>query len=129
MPQTVLFDNFAPVFIDELRDYCLSKPYTEEGFPFDNDTLVFKVDGKMFALISVSEPDTVNLKCDPEYAQKLRASSPDVQPGYHMNKKMWNTVALQGSLDDDFLRSLIDHSYLEVLKSFTRKRRKELGLD
>lgn len=128
MPDSLLFINFVPVFIDELRDYCLSKPYTEEGFPFDNDTLVFKVDGKMFALISVSEPDTVNLKCDPDYALELRASHPEVQPGYHMNKKMWNTVALQEGLDDDFLRALIDHSYLEVVNTFTRKRKRELGI-
>lgn len=116
------------MFIDELRSYCLSKDYTEECLPFDEDTLVFKVDGKMFALISLSEPDTVNLKCEPDYALELRASFPEVQPGYHMNKKMWNTVSLQGSLDDDFLRSLIDHSYAEVIKTFTLKRRRELGL-
>jgi predicted DNA-binding protein (MmcQ/YjbR family) len=117
------------MFVDELREYCLSKPFSEECFPFDEDTLVFKVMGKMFALVSLSEPDTVNLKCDPAYAIELREQYNEVQPGYHMSKKHWNTVALQGTLADSFLHSLIDHSYEQVLKSLPKKTRRVLGFD
>lgn len=114
------------MFIDELREYCIAKPFTEETFPFDEDTLVFKVKGKMFALISLSEPDTVNLKCDPEYASELRERYTGVQPGYHMNKKMWNTVALQSDVDEKLLRKLIDHSYEEVVKGMPKKIQREI---
>lgn len=115
------------MFIDEFRSYCLSKPHTEECLPFDEDTLVFKVAGKMFALISLSEPETANLKCDPERAISLREHHPEVIPGWHMNKTHWNTVHLQGALGDTLVRELIDHSYDEVLKGFSRKRLRELG--
>jgi predicted DNA-binding protein (MmcQ/YjbR family) len=116
------------MFIDEFRSYCLTKPHTEECLPFDEDTLVFKVAGKMFALISLSEPKTANLKCDPERAIFLREHYSDVIPGWHMNKTHWNTVHLQGALGDTLVRELIDHSYTEVLKGFSRKRLLELGL-
>jgi predicted DNA-binding protein (MmcQ/YjbR family) len=115
------------MFIDELRTYCLSKPHTEECLPFDEDTLVFKVAGKMFALISISEPETVNLKCEPERAIALREQYAEIVPGWHMNKSNWNTVSLMGSLGDAFICELIDHSYAEVLKGFSRKRLRELG--
>ena len=117
--------TFVFMYIDELREYCLLKPFTDETFPFDEDTLVFKVKGKMFALISLSEPDTVNLKCDPEYAIELRERYPEVQPGYHMNKKMWNTVSLQGALDDQFIKTLIDHSFIQVVKGMPKKIQQE----
>jgi predicted DNA-binding protein (MmcQ/YjbR family) len=116
------------MFIDELREHCMARPFVTEGFPFDEDTLVFKVDGKMFALISLSDPTRVNLKCDPERATSLREQFDAVRPGYHMSKTHWNTVYLQSDLDDGLIRELIDHSYDEVIRGFTRKRRRELGL-
>ena len=118
--------TFVFMYIDELREYCLAKPFTEETFPFDEDTLVFKVKGKMFALISLSEPDTVNLKCDPEYATELRERYDGVQPGYHMNKKMWNTVHLQSDVDDKLIYELIDHSFSEVVKGLPKKVQKDM---
>lgn len=115
--------------IVELREYCISKPHSSEGFPFGQDVLVFKVAGKMFALCSIDDPNpSVNLKCDPEKAVELRELHPEITPGYHMHKRMWNTVSLQGRLSDAFIRSLIDHSYDEVVKSLTLKSRRELGL-
>jgi predicted DNA-binding protein (MmcQ/YjbR family) len=117
------------MFIDELREHCMAKPFVTEGFPFDEDTLVFKVDGKMFALVSLSDPSWVNLKCDPERAVDLREQYESIRPGYHMSKTHWNTVNLHAGLDDALIRGLIDHSYDEVVRGFTRKRRRELGLE
>ncbi len=107
--------------IEELRSYCISKKLVTENFPFDNDILVFKVCGKMFALISLKKPDTVNLKCDPEKALELRERYDDVQPGYHMSKIHWNTVALKGAYTDKELAQWIDHSYDLVVRSLTKK--------
>ena len=108
--------------IEEFREYCLSKPGVEETLPFGPDTLVFKVLGKMFALTGLdSEEFTMNLKCDPVWAQELREQYPEIQPGYHMNKQHWNTVHCEGSLDDDLLRELIDHSYELVWRSLPKK--------
>jgi predicted DNA-binding protein (MmcQ/YjbR family) len=107
--------------LEELRDYCLSKKGTSEGFPFDEDTLVFKVMGKMFCLTSLSERNSINLKCDPELAVALREKYECVQPGYHMHKKMWNTVTLDGSVKKKLLCEWIDHSYDEVVKKLTKK--------
>lgn len=104
--------------LGQLTDYCLSKPGAEESFPFGEDTLVFKVNGKMFLLVSVSdEPLSFNAKCDPDWALELRASYDCVVPGYHMNKKHWNTVVIDGALDRKMLQRLIDHSYELVLKT------------
>ena len=114
---------------DDLRTLCLSKRATTESFPFGEDTLVFKVAGKMFALVDVVEAHSVNLKCDPEKAQELRAQFPeDILPGYHMNKKRWNTVILKGRLSDNEITELIDHSYELVFKSLTKKVREESDL-
>jgi len=110
----------------ELREFCLSKPGVTEELPFDEDTLVFKVMGKMFALTSISEASTVNLKCDPEYASELRERYLSVKPGWHMSKTHWNTVALHGDVDRDLLISLIDHSYDLVVKGLPRKIRAQL---
>jgi len=108
--------------IEAFRDYCLQKKGVEEGLPFGPDVLVFKVMNKMFALASLNkEPFTVNLKCDPERAQELRAEYPEVQPGYHMNKQHWNTITFEGSLDEAFLRELIDHSYDLIVASLPKK--------
>lgn len=100
--------------IESLREYCLSKPGVTESFPFDQETLVFKVKGKMFALTTLYSELSVNLKCDPEKAIRLREEYPCVLPGYHMNKVHWNTVLIDGTLSDDQIREMIDHSYALV---------------
>jgi predicted DNA-binding protein (MmcQ/YjbR family) len=111
--------------IEDFRAYCLTKPNATEGTPFGEDTLVFKVSGKMFALASLDEvPPRVNLKCDPERALDLRDRYEEVTPGYHMNKKHWNTVELSGGIPDAELRAMIDHSYDLVVASLPKKRRK-----
>lgn len=102
--------------IEALRDYCLSKPGATESFPFGEDTLVFKVDGKMFLLTSFTDGSKFNVKCDPERAIELRERYSEVQPGYHMNKKHWNTVEMNGRLTDKELYEMIDHSYQLVAK-------------
>ncbi len=116
--------------LEQLRDYCLSKAATTEGLPFGPDTLVFKAAGKMFALTGLDEEDLrVNLKCDPEYAIQLRERHEEVKPGWHMNKKHWNTVYIEdGDLSDDFIKELIDHSYDLIIKSLTKKKRAEYNL-
>jgi len=113
--------------IESLREYCLSKKGTTESFPFDEDTLVFKVMGKMFCLTSLNENDSINLKCDPEKAIALREAHTCVLPGYHMNKKMWITVVLDGTVSQKIVREWIDHSYEEVIKQLPRKDRLFLG--
>ncbi len=113
--------------IDELRGYCLEKAHTSEGFPFDNDTLVFKVAGKMFALVGLDKhPLSVNLKCDPERALELREQFESILPGYHMNKQHWNTVILDGSIPLPLLLELIDHSYNLIYNSLPQKTRNML---
>ena len=113
--------------IEEFRNYCLNKKGVEETFPFDDVTLVFKVMGKMFALTSLkNEEFTVNLKCDPEYAIELREEFGDVQPGYHMSKKHWNTVHFENGLDTKFLCDLVDHSYDLVVKKLKKADREFL---
>lgn len=97
--------------IEILREYCISKEGAEETFPFGDDTLVFKKDGKIFALANLDGEPTVNLKCDPALAVELREKFPCVIPGYHMNKKHWNTVILDGSVPDRKVFEWIDHSY------------------
>lgn len=114
--------------IEAFRHYCLAKPGTEETLPFDEHTLVFKVMGKMFALTGLnSDVFRVNLKCDPDRAEQLRERYPEVQPGYHMSKRLWNTVDFEGSLSDTQLRELIDHSYELVVQGLTKKLRAELA--
>ena len=113
--------------IEELRVFCLALPHTSEGFPFDEDTLVFKVAGKMFCLASLQESDHINLKCDPELAIQLREQYPCVIPGYHMNKKMWNTVILDDSVSRKTLEQWILHSYNQVVSGLPKKTQKELG--
>lgn len=110
--------------IEVFRNYCLNKPFTSEGFPFDERTLVFKVDGKMFALTDVEHFSGVNLKCDPERAIELREMYSEIKPGYHMSKIHWNTV--DPSIDEKLFRELIDHSYELVFNSLSKKRQNEL---
>jgi len=115
--------------IEQFREYCLALPEVTEEFPFGPDTLVFKVGGKMFALTNLEGyPSTFNAKCDPERAIELRAEYVGIIPGWHMNKKHWNTVSLDGSLDRELLVDLIDHSYELVVASLTRAKRAELGV-
>ena len=110
--------------IEAFRDYCLSKPFVEESFPFDQSTLVFKVSGKIFALTNLySASFSVNLKCDPEKAIELRELYTEVKPGYHMNKKHWNTVDFDGYLRQRKLVEMIDHSYELVVKKLPAKQR------
>ena len=112
--------------IEELREYCLSKKGVTESFPFDETTLVFKVMDRMFALTDLEGDLSVNLKCDPEKAIELRERYPAVIPGYHMNKKHWNTILIDGSIPDSLIFFLIDHSYELVVKGLSQKKRKEL---
>jgi predicted DNA-binding protein (MmcQ/YjbR family) len=108
----------------QFREYCLSKPRATEGTPFGPDVLVFKVAGKMFALAALDEmPTTVNLKCDPDWALDLRDRYEQVRPGYHMNKKRWNTVEIDTGIPDADLRRMIDHSYELVVKSLPKLER------
>ena len=113
--------------IEEFRNYCLRKAHATEGFPFGPETLVFKIGGKIFALTGLDEANfSVNLKCNPEYALELREKHPEVQPGFHMSKKHWNTVQFDGSFSDSFLQELIDHSYELVFNSLSKSQRNEL---
>ncbi|CAA6828881.1 MAG: FIG00930446: hypothetical protein [uncultured Aureispira sp.] len=115
--------------IEDLRNYCLAKAGAEERLPFGGDILVFKVMGKMFALTSLGSEDfKVNLKCDPDRAVELREEHDAVQPGYHMNKKHWNTVDFEAGLRNSFLKELVDHSYAMVVKGLTKKLKEELAL-
>ncbi|MDX9720599.1 MAG: MmcQ/YjbR family DNA-binding protein [Myxococcota bacterium] len=98
--------------LDTLRQYCLSKSSTSEDFPFDDQTLVMRVHGKIFALIALdASPLSVNLKCAPEKALELREQYPCVQPGFHMNKRHWNTVLVDGSVSPRLIEAWVDHSY------------------
>lgn len=98
--------------IDYLREYCLSKPGVEESLPFGPDTLVYKVNGKIFLLTGLDEdPLRFNVKCDPEKALELREKFSCIMPGYHMNKKHWNTIVVDGSVSTKQLKGWIDHSY------------------
>jgi predicted DNA-binding protein (MmcQ/YjbR family) len=97
--------------IEILREYCISKKGATESFPFGEETLVFKVTGKIFALVNLDGDLSINLKCDPVLAIDLRERYSAVTPGYHMNKKHWNTVLLDGSVPDKEVFSWIDHSY------------------
>lgn len=116
--------------IQAFYDYCLSKKGVTEHFPFDEDTLVFKVGGKMFALSSLMQWEkgeaSVNLKCDPDRALELRAQYEAIEPGYHMSKVHWNTVSVDGDVPEKMFRELIDHSYELVFKSLTKKLQAEI---
>ena len=109
--------------VEQYRAYCLSKKGATEHFPFDEVTLTFKVMNKMFALCGLERiPFGVNLKCDPERAVELREEYDGaIIPGFHMNKKHWNTIEPDGNLSDEFFKELIDHSYDLVLKGLPKK--------
>ncbi|MBN1252811.1 MAG: MmcQ/YjbR family DNA-binding protein [Bacteroidales bacterium] len=112
--------------IETLRDYCLQKKGVSEGFPFDESTLVFKVGGKMFLLTGLDKEFSINVKCDPEKAIELREKYSCVLPGYHMNKKHWNTIKIDESIPDNLLFKWIDNSYSLVLKSLGKKNVEEI---
>ncbi len=114
---------------ESLRDYLLQKPGATEDFPFDNVTLVIKVCGKMFALLGINnDPLRINLKCDPIKAEFLRQQHVAVLPGYHMNKRHWNTVILDGSIPNPEIYSMIDDSYTLVVQGLSKSRRLKLGV-
>lgn len=113
--------------VEELRDYCIAKKGVEESFPFDNETLVFKVMGKIFLLSGItSQPTQFNVKCDPEKAIELRAKYSCILPGYHMNKQHWNTVICDGSVHDKLIKEWIDDSYFLIVGSLSKKLKAEL---
>ncbi len=112
--------------LESLRKYCLKKRGVTEGFPFDDETLVFKVGNKIFCLINITPPWKTNLKCDPEKAIELREEFEEIIPGYHMNKKHWNTIDLNGTLNDSLIKELIDDSYSLVFAGLPKKIRESL---
>lgn len=112
--------------LDEIQKFCNAKKGVTESFPFDEETLVFKVAGKIFCLININPPWKTNLKCDPEKAIELREEFNEIVPGYHMNKNHWNTVSLEGKLRKPFIHGLIDESYNLVVASLPKKKRDEL---
>ena len=112
--------------IESFRAYCLDKRGVTEEFPFGEHTLVFKVMGKMFALTDVNDFTSINLKCDPETGVELRERYSSVQPGYHMNKKHWITVILDGTIPDKQVLSWIDNSYQLVVRSLSKSLKEEL---
>lgn len=109
--------------IEALREYCLRKPYTTEETPFGPDTLVFKVYGKLFCAFNIQTFESVNLKCDPEYAIELRAEFAGVEPGFHMNKKHWNTIRFDTDVSPQQILRLVDHSFEMVVKKLPKKHR------
>jgi len=120
--------------IEELYQFCISKPGVTEDFPFDKNTLVFKVCGKMFALCGLERWEngdkSINLKCDPQWAIELRTTYTAILPGYHMSKKHWNTVLLDTQeISPSFLKELIDHSYAMVVKGLPKKVQQQLEQD
>ena len=113
---------------EQLRDYCLSLLGTDEEFPFGPETSVFKVAGKIFALSRLAEcPLRVSLKCDPSLAEELRKAHPAVIPGYHLNKRHWNTVIIDGSLSDEIISNMVEDSYDLIVSKLPRAQRQALG--
>ena len=113
--------------VEDISEYCLSKKGTSEDFPFDEETLVFKVMGKMFALIPLERiPLQINLKCEPELAVELRERYEAVRPGFHMNKKHWNTIWVDGSLRNELIYRWIDDSYNLVVKGLRKTEKEKL---
>ncbi|WP_070138119.1 MmcQ/YjbR family DNA-binding protein [Crocinitomix algicola] len=113
--------------IEEFRNYCIAKKGVTESFPFDENTLVFKVMGKMFALANIEGFGSMNLKCEPDKAVELREQFHAVEPGYHMSKKHWNTVTVNADASDRLVFEWIDDSYTLVVKSLTKKLQAELA--
>jgi predicted DNA-binding protein (MmcQ/YjbR family) len=112
---------------DDLRGQCLAQAGAIEDFPFGADVAVYKVGGKIFALLPVGEPLTISLKCEPTLAKVLRDTYPAVGPGYHLNKQHWNTVTVDGSIPPDEIIDMIEHSYGRVFSGLTRAQRKAIS--
>jgi predicted DNA-binding protein (MmcQ/YjbR family) len=112
--------------IEELRTYCLSLKGVTEDFPFDENTLVFKVVGKLFCLTDLEGPLSINVKNDPEKNIELREEYQAIKPGYHMSKIHWNTIDIDGSIPDDFIKNLIDESYDLVVMKLKRQEQQKL---
>lgn len=115
------------MYIDEFRDYCIAKKGVTEETPFGPDTLVMKVMNKMFALTGLDTYEFINLKCEPEYAAELREREPGITPGWHMNKTHWNSVKVDGTVSDQLIKELIDHSYNLIVDSLPKKLKQELA--
>ena len=116
--------------LEAIYTYCMAKQAATEGFPFDEHTLVLKVGGKMFAIISLDDtPQRISLKCDPERAIELREQYASITAGYHLNKQLWNTIVMDGEVLLAMLRELVDHSYDLIVASLPRKKRIECGLE
>ncbi|TDQ16651.1 putative DNA-binding protein (MmcQ/YjbR family) [Algoriphagus boseongensis] len=112
--------------LDYFRDYCLNLPHVTEDTPFGPDVLVFRVGGKIFALMDLETFPYVNLKCDPERAVELREQYPGITPGYHMNKKLWNSVSTKGNVPDALILELAKHSYELIRDSLPKKVKESL---
>jgi predicted DNA-binding protein (MmcQ/YjbR family) len=120
--------TIAAMVASELRKLCLGFPGADEDFPFGTETSVFKVEGKMFALSALrSDPLQVSLKCEPELAEQLRAAHEAIVPGYHLNKRHWNTVTIDGSLSDEMVADMVEDSYDLVVAALPRHMREALG--
>ncbi len=113
--------------LENFRNYCLSKPCVTEDLPFDSDTLCMKIASKIFAIASIGSFESINLKCDPDLAIELRSSYACVVPGYHMNKKHWNTILIDGEMSDPEIKKWIDHSYDLVFDSLPKKTKDALA--
>jgi predicted DNA-binding protein (MmcQ/YjbR family) len=113
--------------IEDFREACLYLPYTEETLPFDDQTLVYKIGNKMYALIGMDNPNNCNLKCNPEYSLELRATYKGITPGFHMNKTHWNTVKFNEDVDDQLIIELLNHSYQLVWNKLPQKLKETLS--
>lgn len=115
--------------VEEIREYCLSLPLTTEDIPFDFNNyggiLGFRIEGKIFAMIDLDDPAWFVLKCEAEYALELRDEHPEITPAWHMNKRYWNQLNIFGALPDELIKSLIRHSYAQVVRKLTKKQRLE----
>lgn len=106
--------------IEQIREYCLSLPLATEDFPFDETTLVFRIMGRIFAMTDLEANEWISLKCEPEYAQELRAQYAEIKGAWHMNKKYWNQVNYQSLLDDELIKRLVRHSYQQVVNKLPK---------
>jgi predicted DNA-binding protein (MmcQ/YjbR family) len=113
---------------EHIRDHCLSKMAVKESFPFDETTMVWKVAGKVFAIANIDDFTGVSLKCNPERAIELREQFEGIRPGWHLNKKHWNSVSSERDVELALALELVDHSYSCVVEGMTKKSRKEHGL-
>jgi predicted DNA-binding protein (MmcQ/YjbR family) len=113
--------------IEQVREYCMKKKGVTEELPFDEDSPVYKVMGKIFLIASLTPPFTINVKCDPEKAVELRERYPAVTPGYHMNKLHWNTIEIEGTVKNSLIEEWIDHSYELVVKGLKKSLKEKLN--